>query len=199
MIAIYARVSTTDQDPRQQIHALRQWIETHRPGSMVEEYIDHGVSGSLSSRPALDRLLARIRAKGGTPVSGVAVVALDRLGRSQRHLLDLLAEFRERDIQFLSLRENVDSTTPMGRAVLSILGVVAELERDLIVERTRAGVAKAKREGTRSGKPIGRPKSTLNLHLARKLHSEGRTQLEIATACRCSLRTIQRRWVDITS
>ena len=146
--AIYARVSTTDQHAENQLEDLRR--ETARRGWEAIPFIDHGISGRRDRRPALDELLALARRR---QIGAVVVWRLDRLGRSLPHLLDLLQELQDLDIAFVSLNEGIDATTAAGRLQMHILGAIAQFERDRIVERVRAGIARAKKQGKRLGRP----------------------------------------------
>ncbi|MBE7465964.1 MAG: recombinase family protein [Planctomycetes bacterium] len=148
-VAIYARVSTSGQEVENQLHDLRLFVR-QRGWVIQSEYVDAGVSGTKESRPALDRLLAVAR-KGQVEV--LLVWRLDRLGRSVKHLVLLLDELRRLGVSFVSLHENLDSNSPVGKAVLGIFAVLAEMERELIVQRVQAGLARARREGKRLGRP----------------------------------------------
>jgi DNA invertase Pin-like site-specific DNA recombinase len=148
-LALYARVSTTDQHPEAQIDALRQYARA-RGLEITGTYVDHGISGAKARRPALDRLMADARRRG---FDALAVVKLDRLGRSLHHLLTLLGEFEALGVDLISLDDGLDTSTPVGRLFFQIRGAFAEYERSLIRERTRAGLAAAKRRGKRLGRP----------------------------------------------
>jgi DNA invertase Pin-like site-specific DNA recombinase len=146
--ALYARVSTWDQHPEMQLHELRT-LAAQRGLEIVEEYVDR-ISGAKAKRPGLDQMMADARS-GRFDV--VLVWAFDRLARSVRHFLEVLDELNHLEIAFVSLREQVDSAGPLGRAMVVIIGAIAELERSLIVERVRAGMRRAKLEGRRLGRP----------------------------------------------
>ncbi len=148
-VAIYARVSTTDQKPENQLHALREYAKA-RGLELVEEYVDRGISGAASSRPALDAMLADAQRRS---FDAVACVKLDRLARSVRHLTALAAEFEALGVGLIVLDQAIDTTTPSGRLLFNVLGSIAEFERDLIRERTVAGLETAKRKGKRLGRP----------------------------------------------
>lgn len=137
----YARVSTEDQNLDLQLQAL----ETAGCAVIFE---DHGVSGAATARPGLARALRRAR-------SGDVVVVwkLDRLGRSLTHLVEVINALREKGIGFRSLQEQIDTTSAGGRFYLHILAALAEFEREMISERTRAGMASAKRRGKHVGRP----------------------------------------------
>src|SRR5690348_9517780 len=147
--AIYLRVSTLDQHPETQLLDLKKLVE-QRGWQLAGVYTDHGVSGARARRPQLDKLL-NDAARGGFNV--VLVWAFDRLARSVRHLLETLDELARANVEFISLRENIDTGGPLGRAVTVILGAIAELERSLIAERVRAGMRRARLEGQRLGRP----------------------------------------------
>ena len=138
--ALYARVSSYDQNPESQLLDLRQ-LAKQRGWEISEVYVDHGVSGTRVRRPALDKLMADA-ARHRFDV--VAVAGFDRMARSVRHLRETLDELHRLGIEFLSLRENIDSAAPLGRAIFIIVGAVAELERNLIIERVRAGMRRAR-------------------------------------------------------
>ena len=142
MIIGYARVSTQDQNPELQLDALR--------GAGCEELFQEKATGKFRERPELTACLRSMR-KGDTLV----VWKLDRLGRSMRHLVVLVEELRDRGINFRSLTDSIDTSTPMGRFFFHVMGALAEMERELIVERTRAGLAAARAEGRIGGR---RPK-----------------------------------------
>jgi len=143
-LALYARVSTTDQTTEPQLHTLRSYAE--RRGSEAVEFIDHAVSGTKDRRPGLDRMLAAAKRR---EVSAVVCTKLDRIARSVRHLTTLAAELEALDVALVVLDQAIDTATPSGRLPFNVLGSIAEFERDLIVERTQAGLAAAKRRGVR--------------------------------------------------
>jgi DNA invertase Pin-like site-specific DNA recombinase len=147
-VALYLRVSTVDQHPQTQVLDLRQ-LAGQRGFQIVEEYTDI-ISGAKAKRPGLDRLMADAR-RGKFDV--VVVWAFDRIARSVRHFLEVLDELNHLNLEFISFRENVDTGGPLGRALIIIIGAIAELERNLIVERVRAGMRRAKLEGRRLGRP----------------------------------------------
>jgi DNA invertase Pin-like site-specific DNA recombinase len=146
-IAIYARVSTKNgQDPEMQLTELREYIR-NRKWKIIGEYVDNGVPGASDSRPELNRLMADANRRR---FDVVAVWKFDRFARSVSHLLRALESFRALGIEFVSLSENIDTSTPTGKMVLAS---VSELERSLIGERVRAGLRNAKARGTRLGRP----------------------------------------------
>src|SRR3989454_5716307 len=148
-VAIYARVSTTDQTCDNQLRDLRDYCRA-RGWTDVREFIDTGISGTKERRPALDKLMAEVK---GRHVDVVVVAAFDRLGRSVRHLVETLELLRHLDVEFISLREQIDTGSPLGQAVFTIIAAIAQLERSLIVERVRAGLRRARAEGKRLGRP----------------------------------------------
>jgi DNA invertase Pin-like site-specific DNA recombinase len=145
--AIYARVSTADQHPETQLYDLREMAK-QRGYQIVDEYSDV-ISGSKAKRPGLDQLLADARRHR---FDVVLVAAFDRVARSVRHFLEVLDELNHLGIEFISFRENIDTGGPLGRAMVVIVGAIAELERNLIVERVKAGMRRAKLEGRRIGR-----------------------------------------------
>ena len=150
-VALYARVSTIShgQDPEMQLRDLREYAD-RRGWTVVEEYIDHGFSGTKASRPALNRLMSDAQRR---KIDTVLVWKLDRFGRSLRHLVNAIAELEALGVAFVSLRDNLDLTTPSGRLMFQIIGAMAEFERSLIQERVKAGLRNAKAKGRHLGRP----------------------------------------------
>jgi DNA invertase Pin-like site-specific DNA recombinase len=150
-VAIYARVSTVNngQSPEMQLNELREYCE-RRGWKITGEYVDVGISGSKDSRPELNKLMADAHKRR---FDIVVVWKFDRFARSVSHLLRALETFRALGIEFCSFSEQVDTTTPTGKMVFTVLASVAELERSLIVERVRAGIRNAKAKGKRLGRP----------------------------------------------
>jgi DNA invertase Pin-like site-specific DNA recombinase len=146
--AIYARVSTLDQEPENQLVELRSYISAR--GWTGTEYVDQGVSGAKDRRPSLDRLVADARRRR---FDTLIVWRLDRLGRNLRHLVTLIEELNSLGIAFISLGEAIDTTTPAGRLQLHLLAALAEFERARIAERVKAGLARARSQGRRLGRP----------------------------------------------
>jgi DNA invertase Pin-like site-specific DNA recombinase len=146
--AIYARVSTLDQHVENQLHELRSYVE--RRGWTAVEYVDRGVSGAKDRRPALDEMLKAARRRR---FDVLVCWRLDRLGRNLRHLILLLDELQALGIAFVTLGEGIDTSTPAGRLQLHILSAIAEFERSRIQERVMAGLARAKAQGKRLGRP----------------------------------------------
>ena len=146
--AIYARVSTLDQEPENQLAELRRYVEAR--GWSGHEYTDKGVSGAKDRRPALDQLVRDAKRR---KFDCLVVWRLDRLGRSLRHLILLLDELSALGVAFVSLAESIDTGTPAGRLQLHLLAAIAQFERERIVERVKAGMARAKAQGKRFGRP----------------------------------------------
>jgi DNA invertase Pin-like site-specific DNA recombinase len=146
--AIYARVSTHDQNAENQLIELRAYAE--KRGWSAVEYADRGISGAKDSRPALDTLMRDAKRR---KFDVLLVWRLDRLGRSLRHLILTLEELQHLGVAFVSLGEGIDTSTPAGRLQLHILGAMAEFERARIAERVRLGLARAKAQGKRLGRP----------------------------------------------
>ncbi len=149
--AIYARVSTFDQEPENQLQELRRYAEAR--GWTGREYVDRGVSGSKDRRPALDTLVSDAKRRR---FDVLVCWRLDRLGRNLRHLVTLIDELNALGIGFASLGEGIDTATPAGRLQLHILAALAEFERARIQERVRAGLARARAQGVRLGRPSAR-------------------------------------------
>ena len=152
-VAIYARVSTMDQTCEPQLRDLRAYV-TARSWQAIE-FVDQGVSGTKEKRPGLDRLLREVKARR---IDVVVVAAFDRFSRSVRHLVETLELFRHLGVEFVSLREQIDTGSPLGQAVFTIVAAIAELERGLIAERVRAGLRRA-----RAGAPRAAPASIASI------------------------------------
>jgi DNA invertase Pin-like site-specific DNA recombinase len=145
---IYARVSSSEQTVDNQLHDLRK-LAAQRGFDITREYTDHGISGSKARRPGLDAMMADAR-RGEFSV--VLVAAFDRIARSTKNFLEIVDELSSANIEFISAREAIDTSGPMGRMFLTMVGSIAELERSLIVERIKAGMRRAKIEGRRLGR-----------------------------------------------
>jgi DNA invertase Pin-like site-specific DNA recombinase len=150
-VALYARVSTLNhgQSPDLQLREMREYVE-RRGWKITHEYVDIGISGAKEQRPELDKLLADAHRRR---FDAIVVFRFDRMSRSVSHLLRTLETFRALGIEFVSLSEQIDTSTPAGKMVFTVLGAVAELERSLIGERVRAGLRNAKAKGKRLGRP----------------------------------------------
>lgn len=174
-IAIYARVSTTNgQDPEVQLRDLRDYCQ-RRSWTVCREYVDIGISGTKEKRVELDLLMKEARHR---QFDAVVVWRFDRFARSVAHLLRALEEFRSMGIEFISLSEQVDTSTPTGKMVFTVLGAVAELERSLIVERVRAGLRNARAKG----KKLGRPRLVANPEVIGQMRAQGASWRTIGKA-----------------
>ena len=177
------RVSTLDQHPETQLYDLRQMAE-QRGWEIVEEYTDR-ISGVKGRRPGLDKLMSDAR-RGRFDV--VMVWASDRLARSVKHFLEVLDELGRLNIEYVSFRENLDTGGPLGRAVIVIISAIAELERNLIIERVRAGMRRARLEG----RHIGRKPLELDNQRILSDRARGQSLAELAKGHRVSRSTIHR-------
>ena len=180
---LYMRVSTLDQHPETQLHDLRQ-MASQRGYEIVEEYTDR-ISGTKAKRPGLDAMMTDAR-RGRFDV--VLVWASDRIARSVKHFLDVLDELSRLNIEYISFRENIDTGGPLGRAIVVIIGAVAELERNLIIERVRAGMRRARLEG----RHIGRNPLVLDSAAIQRERCQGQSLRQIARGHRISTATVQR-------
>ena len=181
--ALYLRVSTIDQHPETQLHDLRQ-MAAQRGYAIVNEYTDR-ISGTKVKRPGLDQMMADAR-RGRFDV--VLVWASDRIARSVKHFLEVLDELNRIGVEFVSFREQIDTGGPLGRAIVVIIGAIAELERNLIVERVRAGMRRARLDGTR----IGRAPLVLDSLAIQQDRQRGQSIRQIAKGHRISTATVQR-------
>ncbi len=144
-VAIYARVSTTDQSTDSQLLDLRRYV-SDRGWQTFREYCDNGISGTKDSRPALNELMDNARKRR---FDVILVWRFDRFARSTRHLINALEEFKNLGIDFVSYQENIDTASPLGGAIFTIISAVAQLERDIIAERVKAGLRRAVENGKR--------------------------------------------------
>jgi DNA invertase Pin-like site-specific DNA recombinase len=185
-VALYARVSTLhgQQDPEMQLSELREYA-TRRGLSIHEEYVDQGVSGSKESRPALNRLMSEAQR---CRFDAVLVWKIDRFGRSLKHLVNSLADLSAYGISFISLRDNLDLSTPSGRLMFQIIGAMAEFERALIQERVRAGLRNAKAKGKR----IGRPRQVVDSSKVLALRGQGLSWRAVSSRLKLGLGTVYR-------
>ena len=184
-VALYARVSTlNNQDPEMQLAELREYAD-HRGWRIVDEYTDQGVSGSKESRPALNRLMADACRRR---FDAILVWKIDRFGRSLKHLVNSLAELAALGVAFISLRDNLDLSTPSGRLMFQIIGAMAEFERALIQERVRAGIRNARAKGKR----LGRPRVVVDASRIADLRAQGRSWAEIVSQMGIGKGTAQR-------
>ena len=181
--ALYLRVSTVDQHPETQLLDLRQ-LAAQRGFEIVAEYTDR-ISGAKARRPGLDQMMKEAR-RGRFDV--VLVWACDRIARSTRHFLEVLDELNRLNIEFVSFREQIDTGGPLGRAIVVIIGAIAELERNLIVERVRAGMRRDRLEG----RSIGRPSLALDRAAIIRDRQRGQSLGQLARAYSVSRATVHR-------
>ena len=185
-VALYARVSTKNsQDPETQLMALREYAKARRL-EVFGEYVDVGISGGKDSRPALNELMADARKRR---IDTVLVARFDRFARSTRHLVLALEEFNALGVDFISLAESIDTSTPMGKMTFTVIAAVAELERALIRERVVMGLQRAKAQGKRLGRPSG---TKANVRKIQKLKSQGLSIRQIASEMKVSKSTVSR-------
>jgi DNA invertase Pin-like site-specific DNA recombinase len=180
---LYMRVSSADQHPESRLHDLRM-MAAQRGYEIVREYTDK-ISGIRAKRPGLDQLMRDAR-RGQFDV--LLVWAFDRLARSVKHFLEVLDELTHLNIEFISFRENVDTSGPLGRAMIVIIGAIAELERNLIIERVRSGMRRARLEGRR----LGRPPINVDREAVIRDRSRGQSLTQIAKAYRISKASVIR-------
>src|SRR5882762_4717492 len=168
-VALYARVSTLNngQSPEMQVRELREYVE-RRGWTLAGEYVDEGISGAKDSRPELNRLMEDAHKR---KFDAVVVWKFDRFARSVSHLLRALETFKAQGIEFISFSEQMDTSTPTGKMIFTVLGAVAELERSLIGERVRAGVRNARAKG----KKLGRPSVAVDATKVRALRQAGKS------------------------
>ena len=189
-VALYARVSTSNhgQDFGLQLDELRA-VAVQRGWMVVGEYIDDGISGNKESRPALDEMMKAARAGR---VDAVAVWRFDRFARSTTHLLQGLEEFRQLGVNFISLRESLDTGTPVGKMIFTMVAAIAEFERALIRERGQAGVTRARA----AGKHCGRPKNDVDVRPIVALLEKGHSLTQISKMLGQPKTTIRRRLLE---
>jgi DNA invertase Pin-like site-specific DNA recombinase len=186
-VAIYARVSTVNngQSPEMQLRELREYCD-RRGWTIAGEYVDAGISGAKDSRPELNRLMADAHKRR---FDVVCVWKFDRFARSVSHLLKALETFKSLGIEFVSYSEQMDTSTPTGKMIFTVLGAVAELERSLIAERVRAGLRNARAKGKR----LGRPTAKVSDIEIKKLLASGASMQNIGELLGCSAATVCRR------
>ena len=182
--AVYARVSTRDQSTEPQLLDLRRYVK-QRNWDIYREYCDHGISGTKDSRPALNALMEDARKKH---FDLVLVWRFDRFARSTKHLILALEEFRHLGIGFVSYQENIDTSSPLGSAIFTIISAVAQLERDIIAERVKAGLRRARQNGNR----LGRPRAPIDPTRVHKMHLEGLSHRAIGRQLGTSHTTVRR-------
>jgi DNA invertase Pin-like site-specific DNA recombinase len=190
-VVLYVRVSTLDQDPASQLHDLRRYAE-HRGWTIADEFIDHGISGTKDSRPALNRLMAAARQRR---LDVVLVWRFDRFARSTSHLIRALDEFRSLGVAFCSFSEALDTSTPTGKVMFTVIAAMAEFERALIQERVRAGLRRARAAGVQ----LGRPRVGTDLPKAERLLKGGLSLRGAAKQLGLSDRTLRRRLANTST
>jgi DNA invertase Pin-like site-specific DNA recombinase len=184
-VAIYARVSTTDQNCSQQLTALREYVAA-RGWTVQGEYVDT-LSGSKDNRPAMDRLLKAARKRA---VDAIVVWKMDRWGRSMPHFIASIQELQNLGVRFIAITQNIDTDqgSPTSKLMLNLLAAFAEFERELIVERTLAGLARARKAG-RIG---GRPRVVVDRTKLEQMDEEGLTTREIGSELGISAASVSR-------
>ena len=197
-VGLYLRVSTDEQTVENQRQALTEAME-RRGWRIVDTFEDNGVSGSRGrdKRPGYDRLL---KAATTRKIDIVAAWSVDRLGRSLQHLVGFLAELNAVGCDLYLEKQAVDTTTPAGRALFQMLGVFAEFERAILQERIHAGIARARRNGTKSGKPIGRARVSQKIEASiRAALAAGNGIHKTAKLCKVGAGTVQRIKREMTA
>jgi DNA invertase Pin-like site-specific DNA recombinase len=188
-VALYARVSTAvGQDPEMQLRELREYC-LRRRWEIAGEFVDTGFSGATQRRPQLDRLLHEARR---ARFEAVVVYRYDRFARSLRQLVNALSEFEALGIQFVSLHEGVDTSTPNGRLVFGIFASIAEFERELIRERVRSGLAAARARGKR----LGRPRRQVDVSRVAALRAEGLSWRDVGRELKIGVATARAAFQD---
>ena len=182
-VAIYCRVSTKDQNCSLQLDDLRCYCAA-RQLDIASEYVDWGESGTKDSRPQLNAMMSDARKR---KLDMVLVWRWDRFARSTRHLLLALEEFRALRIQFVSFQEDIDTATPIGQVLFTLIAAMAELERNLIVERVCAGIRNARAHGKR----LGRPRRYVDVDHVREMQAGGKSLRQIAAALNVGYGTVR--------
>ena len=194
-VALYARVSTKgvqgngrEQNVDTQLLALREFVKA-RGWEVVSECTDVGWSGAKERRPGLDEAMALARAR---KIDGLVVVAFDRFGRSLAHLVRSLEELQALGVAFVSVRDQFDLSTPLGKLMFGMVSCFAEFERSMIQERVKAGMARVRAQGSRSGKAIGRPTAIFHRDRIPELQAQGLSLRKIGVALGVSDGTVRR-------
>jgi DNA invertase Pin-like site-specific DNA recombinase len=188
-VALYARVSTDRQDPEVQLLVLRSHA-ANRGWEIVEEFVDKGLSGAKERRPALGRLM---KVAWAGRFQAVLVWRFDRFARSVKHLISALETFRNLNVGFISLQEQFDTSTLIGQAMFTIIGAMAQLERDIIRERVKAGLDRAQARGIRLGRPAADAEASQVIALKR----QGLSLQQISSRLHCSRSTVRRRLLEV--
>jgi DNA invertase Pin-like site-specific DNA recombinase len=188
-VALYFRVSTTDQDPETQGREVRAFVAI-RGWETVETYQDFGISGARARRPGLDQL---VKDAWRGRFEAVVVWDLSRMARSTLHALQLLQEFEQMKVRLIAVKQTFDTDTPLGKALSTLAAMFAELERSILIERVRAGMARARAEGKR----IGRPARRVDLDELRRLREQGQSIRQIARTLSVPSSTIAKRLASL--
>tara|TARA_B100001964_G_scaffold122319_1_gene135687 strand:- start:2353 stop:2979 length:627 start_codon:yes stop_codon:yes gene_type:complete len=183
--ALYCRVSTSDQKTEMQLADIRKFAKD-RGFRIFNEYIDSGVSGSIKSRPALDSLMSDAKKK---KFDVILVWRFDRFARSTKHLVEALHTFKHLGIDFISYQENIDTSSPLGEAIFTIISAMAQLERDIIRERVKAGLRNARSKG----RTLGRPKAKFDIDEVKMMQGEGVSLRNIGIKLNVDASTLCRR------
>ncbi len=183
-VGLYMRVSTKDQSCEMQLNDLERYSK-ERDLSVFKVYKDNGVSGTKESRPALSELMNDAKKK---KFDIVLVWRFDRFARSTKHLVNALYEFRNLGIDFISYQENIDTASPLGEAIFTIISAMSKLERDIIAERVKGGLRKAKA----NGKCLGRPKSEVDTDKIIEYRRQNKSIRQIASEMNLSRGTVER-------
>jgi DNA invertase Pin-like site-specific DNA recombinase len=183
-VAIYARISTKDQSVDMQLLDLERYSR-ERGLSVFKIYKDNGVSGTKETRPALNDLMDNAKKR---KFDVVLVWRFDRFARSTKHLVTALYEFRNLGIDFISYQENIDTSSPLGEAIFTIISAMSKLERDIIAERVKGGLRKARA----NGKQLGRPNDDVDISNVIKCKEQGMSIREIAKSLGLSRGKVER-------
>ena len=183
-VAIYVRVSTKDQSVGMQLNDLERYSK-ERGLNIFKVYEDNGVSGTKETRPALGQLMDDARKR---KFDIVLVWRFDRFARSTKHLVNALYEFRNLGIDFISYQENIDTSSPLGEAIFTIISAMSKLERDIIAERVKGGLRKARANGKR----LGRPKNEVDTDKVIECRKQNKSIRQIAAELNLSKGAVQR-------
>ncbi len=183
-VAIYVRVSTKDQSVDMQLNDLQRYTK-QREFNVFKVYKDNGISGTKDKRAGLNQLMDDARKR---KFDIVLVWRFDRFARSTKHLITALHEFRNLGIDFISYQENIDTSSPLGEAIFTIISAMATLERDIIAERVRGGLRKAKANGKR----LGRPNGDVDIDKVLDHKKQGKSVREIAKEMKLSRGKVER-------
>ena len=183
-VAIYVRVSTKDQSVGMQLNDLERYTK-ERELNIFKVYEDNGVSGTKETRPALGQLMDDARKR---KFDIVLVWRFDRFARSTKHLVNALYEFRNLGIDFISYQENIDTSSPLGEAIFTIISAMSKLERDIIAERVKGGLRKARANGKR----LGRPKNEVDTDKVIEYRKQNKSIRQIAAELNLSKGAVQR-------